>query len=198
MRRLQRLLLACGAAALLLGSLATALLLRKPAPAALLESEAASSAGPPVDLPALRRLPVARPVPDLAFEDADGTTHTLHEFAGRPVLLNLWATWCSPCVAELPSLAALRPRAEQDGLVVLALSLDHGGTARVRAFFASHGISGLAVWNDRAGKAEQALDLRGIPTTLVIDRQGRELARLEGGADWNAPGALATLRRLVE
>ena len=189
---------ALGAAAVLAASLAAAMLLRKPPPLAftpLPEARAHAAAGDPLD--GLERIAPARPAPALNFEDADGRAHSLRDFLGKPVLLNLWATWCGPCVEELPSLAALAPAAAKAGIVVLPLSVDRGGTGRVRAFYASHGVDGLAVWNDPADAAAEALGLRGVPTTFLLDARGREVARLEGAADWNAKGVLEALRRLL-
>ena len=186
------------ATVLVAGSLSAALLLRKPPIEVLLAPSGATEAPPPKGLDGLERIDPPRPAPDFAFQDIDGTTHHLAEFAGKPVLLNLWATWCVPCVAELPSLAALRPRAEAAGWAVLPLSVDRGGTVRVRAFFASHGVSGLPVWNDAADAAPQAFSVRGIPTTFVLDARGRQVAKLEGAADWNAVGVLERLGALVE
>ncbi len=191
-------LLLLGLFAAVAASLAVGTLPRKPSAPAILTPVGAAEAAPTRGLDALVRTDPPRPVPALAFVDADGTRHSLREFAGRAVLLNVWATWCAPCVAELPSLAALAPRAKAAGIDVLPLSVDRGGTVRVRAFFASHGIDGLPVWNDADDAAGQALGLRGVPTTLLIDRQGREVARLEGAADWNADAALGALQKLVE
>jgi peroxiredoxin len=126
--------------------------------------------------------------PAISFLDKDGKKHTLAEYVGRGVVLNLWATWCAPCVAELPSLdrlyAILKPR----GIDVLALSSDHGGAPVVEKFYADHGIKNLAVLLDPMGEAAQAFRVRGVPTTYIINRTGDIRAYLEGGANW-AEGA---------
>jgi thiol-disulfide isomerase/thioredoxin len=129
--------------------------------------------------------------------DAAGGAHALAEFAGRGVVLNLWATWCVPCVAELPSLAALAARLASAGVVVVPLSSDRGGAAVVQKFYAGHAIAGLDVWLDPKGAAASALRARGLPTTLLIDRQGRERGRLEGGADWASDAAVAGILRVI-
>jgi len=140
--------------------------------------------------------PPVRPAP-IRFLAADGTPHTLAEFIDHGMVINLWATWCAPCVAELPALSALsRALAPQD-IAVLPLSSDRGGAAAVHAFFEAHNISGLPILLDPKGAAAEAWGTDGIPTTMIIDRKGMERARLEGAADWSTPAAAALVRRLV-
>ena len=166
-------------------TLASALLPRKPARAA--------------DLPDLGRLqetPGGTPLPDLQWKLPDGTVRTIADHAGQGVVLNLWATWCVPCVAEMPALDALANTIGAD-IVVLPLSSDRGGAAAVERFYRERGVAHLPVLLDPTGAAARALGVRGIPTTLVIDRAGRERARMEGAADWNSGPSIATIRRLV-
>ena len=137
------------------------------------------------------------PAPDISFVDADGKPHALSEFRGHGMVINLWATWCPPCVEEMPSLAALSKAVAPDDIAVLPLSSDHGGASAVRAFFAHHDITGLPVLLDPHGAAAHALNARGLPTSVVIDKQGRMRARLEGSADWSSPAAVAAVRRLA-
>jgi thiol-disulfide isomerase/thioredoxin len=143
--------------------------------------------------------PVNPPVtaPDIAFVDAGGTTHHLSEFRGHSMVINLWATWCAPCVAEMPSLAALSKTLAPADIAVLPLSSDHGGAAAVEAFFHAHGITGLPVLLDPDGVAARAFGVDGIPTSVIIDKSGREQARLSGSADWSTPAAAAAVRKLV-
>lgn len=186
-----------GTAAVAVGTVAAAWLLRKPAP----EVHVLTPGGEPsVALQGPSALVViepARPMEPLSFVDDSGAQRTLADFAGRGVVLNLWATWCVPCVAELPALAQLAQAAAPDGIVVLPLSSDRGGAEVVRRFYASHAIRGLDVWLDPRGAVGLALAARGVPTTVIVDRQGRERARLEGAADWAAPEMLAAIRKLV-
>ena len=137
------------------------------------------------------------PLPDFAFTDADGAEHRIAEFAGRGVLLNLWATWCAPCVAEMPALDRAQAALAAEGITILALSSDRGGRGQVEPFYRDKGIRSLGLWLDPKGGAGRAFGVRGLPTTVVIDRQGRERARLEGGAEWDTPAMLAAVRRLV-
>ncbi len=134
-------------------------------------------------------------LPDIAFVTADGTEHHLAEFRGHGMVVNLWATWCAPCVAEMPSLAVLSKALAPADIAVLPLSSDRGGADAVRAFYQAHEISGLPVLLDPKGAAARAWKARGIPTSVVIDKQGMERARLEGSADWS--GAAEVVKRLV-
>jgi thiol-disulfide isomerase/thioredoxin len=138
-----------------------------------------------------------KPLPAFGFTDGEGRPHTLAEFVGRGVLINLWATWCPPCVAEMPALDRAQAALEDDGVVVLALSSDRGGRAMVQPFYERVGIRRLGLWLDPGGAAQRALGSRGLPTSLVIDRAGKERARLEGAAEWDSPELLGAVRRLV-
>ena len=135
--------------------------------------------------------------PDMPFLDGEGKEHRLTEFRGHGMVVNLWATWCAPCVAELPSLAALSVALAPFDIAILPLSSDRGGAETVRGWFADHKITALPVLIDPKGALARAWHARGLPTTLVIDREGRECARLEGAADWSSQSAAPLIRRLV-
>jgi peroxiredoxin len=136
-----------------------------------------------------------RPLPAFTFQDADGHKRTMADYRGKPVVLNLWATWCQPCIAELPALAALA-RQPDSGITVVALSTDRGGAAAVRRFFAAHNID-LPILVDPDGASGQALGARGLPTTIILDAQGRERGRFEGAADWSGAAARETILALT-
>jgi len=146
---------------------------------------------------ALHRAQTPKPAPNIVFLDADGAQHHLSDFRGHGVVINLWATWCAPCVAEMPSLAALSKAVGPEGIVVLPLSSDHGGAAAVTAFFHNHDITGLPVLLDPNGDAERAFNVPGIPTSVIIDNAGLVRGRMEGSADWSAPAAAALVRKLA-
>ena len=169
------------------GTLALGLLARKPFAADRLPNLA--TVLQPTDPPVA---PAA-----ITFVDRNGTAHQLAEFLGHGMVINLWATWCVPCVAEMPALEALARSLAPDDIAVMPLSSDRGGLPKVQAFFDEHHISGLPILLDPKGAAGQAWGARGIPTTLIIDRQGRERARAEGAADWSAPAAAELIRKLV-
>jgi len=186
-----------GSAAVAATSLAAALLLRKPTPSIYTLDAHADEPETLRGIAALSGVTPVRAAPPVQFQDAQGGVHTLAEFAGRGVVLNFWATWCAPCVRELPSLADLARRAAGTDIVVLPLSLDRGGAAAVQAFYAGRGIQHLGVWTDADGAASRALGVGGVPTTFVIDRQGRIAGLLEGAADWGSAAALAKIEALA-
>jgi thiol-disulfide isomerase/thioredoxin len=138
------------------------------------------------------------PLPDFQFRLPDGTVKTIADYAGKGVVLNLWATWCAPCVAEMPSLDALAAAVRSANAVVLPLSSDRGGAAAVERWYSAHDIKNLPILLDPTGAAARALGARGIPTTLLIDGKGRERGRLEGGADWADPKSIAMVKALAD
>jgi thiol-disulfide isomerase/thioredoxin len=144
-------------------------------------------------------IPTDPPVvpPDAPFFDAGGTEHRLKEFLGHGMAINLWATWCAPCVAEMPSLQALSVALAPFDIAVMPLSSDRGGADTVRTWFKEHDIASLPILTDPKGAFARAWNARGLPTTVIIDRQGREVARLEGPADWSSPMSVALIRKLV-
>jgi thiol-disulfide isomerase/thioredoxin len=135
--------------------------------------------------------------PDISFTAADGSTHRLDEFKGRGMVVNMWATWCAPCVAEMPSLDALSKALAPQDIAVLPLSSDRGGAEIVQRWYQQHGITGLPVLLDPKGAMARAFNARGIPTTVIINTGGKVVARLEGAADWASPDAEALIRRLT-
>ena len=186
----RRLALAAGA------TLAAATVARKPSAQTILSPKAE----PEVHLLGIDHLVPTdppSPPPATSFTDVDGQPMALGNFAGKGVVLNLWATWCVPCVAEMPALDTLAGELAKENIVVVPLSSDRGGANIVRKFYAGRGVQNLGIWLDPHGVTARALGARGLPTTLIIDRQGREQGRLEGGAEWASPEALAMIRKLV-
>jgi thiol-disulfide isomerase/thioredoxin len=137
------------------------------------------------------------PLPDLAFTGADGKPHRLSEWRGKTVLLNLWATWCAPCKTEMPSLDRLQARLGGGKFQVIALSTDIGGPEKPASFFKNEGIAHLEVYNDRTSEALKALNASGLPLSVALDKEGREIARLLGPADWDSPEATAQIEAFM-
>ncbi len=136
-------------------------------------------------------------VADIAWTDGAGTEHRLSDLAGKGVVLNLWATWCAPCVEEMPSLDRLAGQLAGSGVVIVALSSDRGGAEVVRRFFQQRSIHALDVAVDPGGGSVRAVGARGLPTTLLIDAKGVERGRIEGSADWSSAAAVAAVRALA-
>ena len=128
------------------------------------------------------------PAPAATFTDPDGNETRLAEFSGKPLLLNLWATWCAPCVKELPTFDRLA--ADEKALAVIAVSQDSGPHASVEAFLASHKIVNLAAYQDTKSGLSGALGPDAVlPTTILYDSSGREVWRYVGDLDWTGPEA---------
>ena len=137
------------------------------------------------------------PAPDLKFQDSTGKHLTLADFRGAGLVVNIWATWCGPCVAELPSFAAIAPQLGRSKILVLPISVDFEGVKAVEPFYKSHGIGSLPILLDPDGTATDTLNAPGIPITLVINPAGQLVARVDGGANWNTPATLARLHHLA-
>jgi thiol-disulfide isomerase/thioredoxin len=135
----------------------------------------------------------AQPISPFQFEDDQGHPLDLKDFRGRYVLLNLWATSCAPCAAEMPTLNALSKKLDPQKFAVIALAEDHDGRDAARLFYNRHGIDHLPIYDDPSGRAPFILHIRGLPTTLLIDPNGCEVARLEGAAEWTGDSTLSFL-----
>ena len=139
----------------------------------------------------------AGPVPELTFLDQDGNERTLQDFQGRVVVLNLWATWCAPCRKEMPSLDNLQSQLGGDDFEVIALAVDRGDIGKITGFYQELGLSNLAIYHDKTAKAGRTLAAPGLPTTLVIDRDGTEIGRVLGDAEWDGEEAIALLKAAI-
>ena len=131
-------------------------------------------------------------LPELVFADPSGDTLDTGTLAGRPVLVNLWATWCAPCIAEMPTLDALA--GELPDVKVLTVSQDVRGAEVVSPFFAARDFSHLEQWLDPDGELGSALSEDGqMPLTVLFDAQGREVFRVAGGYEWDSPEAVSAI-----
>jgi thiol-disulfide isomerase/thioredoxin len=135
-----------------------------------------------------------RPAPVAQFQDAEGNSVSLLDFSGKVVLLNIWATWCAPCVEEMPALDRLQARLGGEGLVVVPLSIDLQGAEAVRPFYEKNGITRLGIYVDMTNSFSQVIGVDAVPANLLISRNGLFLGKLVGNADWDSPEATALLR----
>ncbi len=133
------------------------------------------------------------PLPTLKFIDGDKKPLSLDDFRGKLVLLNLWATWCGPCREEMPTLNHLQETLGGKDFEVLTLSLDQQ-IEEVQDFFRELNLKALNPYLDVSFRAPQDLKVLGVPATLLIDREGREIGRLLGPAEWDSPAALKLIR----
>jgi len=133
----------------------------------------------------LDRSHAGAPAPDVAFEDPDGESASLADFRGKPLLLNLWATWCAPCIKELPTLDALAAR-ERGALQVVTLSQDMEGREKVETFLAARKLPNVEPWLDSEMKVMTALGVPILPTTILYDAEGKEVWRFTGDEDWTS------------
>lgn len=138
------------------------------------------------------------PVPELTFMDGDGNERSLDEFQGRVVVLNLWATWCAPCRKEMPSLDRLQAELGGDDLEVIALAMDRSDIGKIIAFYDELGLDNLRIYHDPTAKAGRTLLAPGLPTTLLIDREGGEIGRVLGDAEWDGADVITLLKAAVE
>lgn len=153
----------------------------------------------PARAASLPSLHAPQPLPaPLAFSDADGKTVDIDTFRGKVVVLDYWATWCAPCKAEFPALDRLQGRFAGQGLQVVPVSIDRGGRAAVDRFYGETKIANLPEYLDPTSTNAGPLGLRGVPTTLILDRQGREVARVEGSVAWDSPEASRFFEQLLD
>ena len=136
------------------------------------------------------------PAPAVSFVDLAGNPASLSEFNGKVVLVNLWATWCEPCLREMPSLERLQSRLG-DKIVVVAISEDRGGSKTVEPFVGKLGLKSVKIYLDPKSAVERAFKVQGLPTSFLIDREGRVLGRVEGAAEWDKPKLLGVLKSFL-
>lgn len=135
--------------------------------------------------------------PTVKFKDPDGGEFDLSSFKGRPVLVNLWASWCAPCIKELPTLQRLeQAQAEEGRLGVIAVSQDQGPQGSVEAFLAERDIGRFAAFHDPQMKLTDALGIQVMPTTILYDAEGKEVWRYVGDLDWTGEEAAKLLAEL--
>ena len=168
----------------------------------LILSACSEAAGPRVDAHAAAELGFSlwdepRSVPEVNFVDAHGEALSLEAFQGQVVLLNLWATWCQPCRKEMPTLDRLQGQLGGPQFQVVALSIDKDGLAAVREFYTDIDVRRLDLYVDDTGEAITELNAPGIPITLLLDRNGEELGRKLGIAEWDSQAMQGFLQQVI-
>lgn len=138
-----------------------------------------------------------QPLADVSFVDGTGTARTLKDWKGKVILLNLWATWCAPCRKEMPSLDRLQTELGSDKFEVVALSVDRAGIAGSKKFLDEINVSALKLYVDPTARATSGLQAIGLPATLLIDAQGREIGRLTGPAEWDSEDAKKLIQAVL-
>ena len=164
--------------------------------AILIAAAAAAGEGPPISgsVEDFSRIDPPLPAPADSFRNANGDQLALADFRGKLVLLNVWATWCGPCRQEMPSLNRLEAKLSSEGLVVLPISVDRGGGPVVAMYYYQEGIDHLGIYLDPNHVIEDRLKVSALPTTYIIDQEGRMVGALEGSTEWDSPEALALIR----
>ncbi len=142
--------------------------------------------------------PAPEPLPKVTFVDATGKERTLDDWKGKVVLLNLWATWCAPCRKEMPGLARLQAELGSDKFEVVAVSVDRTGTAGAKKFLDQIKVEKLAVLADPTARMGTTLRAIGMPATLLLDTEGREIGRMVGPAEWDTPEAKALIQAALK
>ena len=156
-----------------------------------------ATAAPPAVLDKLK-LTQGRPAaPDIGFVDAMGKPFKLADFHGRFMLVNLWATWCAPCINELPELARLQKELPQDRITVVPVDvLERLDAEKLGEFLMMHGADGLPVYIDNDRATQRGFIANELPLTVLIDAEGREVARAAGGQKWDDPASAAYLKAI--
>jgi thiol-disulfide isomerase/thioredoxin len=138
-----------------------------------------------------------RQLPDFSFSAGSAQSLTLHRFRGHFLLVNVWATWCSPCKDEMASLNHLALLFSGTDLEVIPISIDISGASQVRSFYERFELNRLPIYVDPSKNVMDALSIVGIPTTLLIDRDGGEIGRMTGAARWDAAESVKRISEIV-
>lgn len=136
-------------------------------------------------------------VSQATFTEADGTERTLADWQGKHVLLNFWATWCAPCRKEMPALDALQKEFGGDDFEVVTLATGRNSLPGIRRFFEEEGIEALPILLDPKQTVAREMAVLGLPITVILDPEGREIARLRGDANWVSDSARAIVAELI-
>lgn len=148
-------------------------------------------------LAAFEFLQPPRQVPGTPFVNAEGEEVSLADFRGKVLLVNLWATWCGPCKTEMPTLDALQAEMGGKDFQVIAISMDRKGPEVARQFLEQQNLDNLALYADPSGRMVGELAVRGLPFTMLVNRNSKIVGRLTGPAEWDAPEAEALVEHYI-
>ncbi|MDO5528396.1 MAG: TlpA disulfide reductase family protein [Paracoccus sp. (in: a-proteobacteria)] len=140
----------------------------------------------------------AAPVPDTVFLDRDGGEHRLSDYRGKAVLLNFWAVWCVPCKEEMPALDRLQTELGGEDFEVVTIATGRNSEAGIDRFFEEEGIENLPYLTDARMQLARSMGVVGLPVTVLIDREGNEVARVMGDEEWDSEAAFTLIRQLIE
>jgi thiol-disulfide isomerase/thioredoxin len=143
----------------------------------------------------LHEVPVE--VGSATFTDLEDRTHALSDYRGKIVVLNFWATWCAPCRKEMPALDRLHVGMRDNDVEVLAVATGRNSPAALARFFDETGVENLTIYRDPSQAMAREMAVLGLPVTVILDREGREVARLQGEAEWDGESARAILAALA-
>ncbi|QIE55644.1 TlpA family protein disulfide reductase [Pikeienuella piscinae] len=138
-----------------------------------------------------------KPRLETTFETGDGAPVSVADYEGKVVVLDFWATWCPPCREEMPSLDRLKAAMADEGFDVVTVSMDRASTEKIQEFYDSVGVENLAIHREPSLRIGSEGAILGMPTTLILDRKGREIARLQGDAEWDGPDATGMIRSIM-
>jgi len=136
-------------------------------------------------------------VSDVTFAALDGTEHRLSDWQGRVVVLNFWATWCAPCRVEMPMLDALQAEFGGPDFAVVPVATGRNAPEGIQRFYAEAGIRDLPVFLDPRQALAREMAVLGLPVTVILNRDGQEVGRLTGEADWHSDSARAIVAELI-
>lgn len=134
------------------------------------------------------------PAPPTAFTEGAEERVSLRDFKGEVVLVNFWATWCAPCVAEMPALNRLQADLAPQGFRIIAISQDRRGLGVVKPFYEDLNLDAMGIYLDPKGVAARDFQVKGLPTTLLVDRRNRIIGMLQGPAEWDSPESKALMQ----
>ncbi len=147
----------------------------------------------------MRKLVFSEPtaVPDTGFTDPAGGAHQLSDFNGKIVLVNFWATWCAPCRKEMPMLSELQREFGSERFEVVTIATGRNSIPGIRRFFQEAGVDNLPLYLDPRQELARGMGVLGLPATVILDIDGKEIARMRGDAEWYSESARAIVRALA-